>query len=616
MFPRLLSTTRATSTCSRPSITTAHPRAPVFSASAASRASRCPPQHSHIYSRNSLAPARRAHSHASPVACSTRPRIPGRPAVAQSSLGYTLCVIALGIAAGSILVVTTEPGDSKAQNIHNYPPTPLSDVTENAEDTEEPEGSVVDMSNDKNAQAPPGRPGNLTAEQEVKLKELWNALAKITGMPFDELAGGTSEAGSINGGTDTTGTTPAASVAESESSGKGDKKKSKRLHIFKHKKGDKDGDKAKDQSTPAEVDVGNLSLEDDKHGLNKAFQTALAETTPEELRASLWSMVKHDNPDALLLRFLRARKWDVQAALIMLISALRWRATEMHVDDDVIHKGEGHALEQAKSSDAAAKKEGEDFMTQLRIGKSFVHGVDKEGRPMCYVRVRLHKPGEQSEQSLERFTVYLIETTRMMLSPPVDTAVIVFDMSEFSLANMDYTPVKFMIKCFEANYPESLGAVMVYKAPWVFQGIWSIIRGWLDPVVASKVHFVKTADELSEFVPRSNIPTEMGGEEKWTYTYVEPKADENAAMKDTDARDQLQRERDDVVGRYERATATWVKGGAAAGDDEAQCKKEREELTEKLRENYWKMDPYLRARTLYDRTGDLGPTGKLDFYKK
>lgn len=27
-----------------------------------------------------------------------------------------------------------------------------------------------------------------------------------------------------------------------------------------------------------------------------------------------------------------------------------------------------------------------------------------------------------------------------------------------------------MIKCFEANYPESLGAVLVHKAPWVFQG--------------------------------------------------------------------------------------------------------------------------------------------------
>lgn len=56
-------------------------------------------------------------------------------------------------------------------------------------------------------------------------------------------------------------------------------------------------------------------------------------------------------------------------------------------------------------------------------------------------------------------------------------------MTGFSIANMvrgpfladcadhqDYGPVKFMIKCFEANYPESLGAVLVHKAPWVFQG--------------------------------------------------------------------------------------------------------------------------------------------------
>lgn len=54
-------------------------------------------------------------------------------------------------------------------------------------------------------------------------------------------------------------------------------------------------------------------------------------------------------------------------------------------------------------------------------------------------------------------------------------------MSNFTLANMDYTPVKFIIKCFEANYPESLGAVLVYKAPWVFQGNFS-------PKVTVNVH--------------------------------------------------------------------------------------------------------------------------------
>lgn len=54
---------------------------------------------------------------------------------------------------------------------------------------------------------------------------------------------------------------------------------------------------------------------------------------------------------------------------------------------------------------------------------------------------------------------------------------IVFDMTGFSMANMDYTPVKFMIKCFEANYPESLGTVLINNAPWVFQGETTVIHG-------------------------------------------------------------------------------------------------------------------------------------------
>ena len=84
--------------------------------------------------------------------------------------------------------------------------------------------------------------------------------------------------------------------------------------------------------------------------------------------------------------------------------------------------GEERAIKDSKLS-GSDKKEGDDFMAQLRMGKSFLHGTDKDGRPCCYVRVKLHKQGEQSEKSLERFTVYTIETTRMMLKPPVDTAV-------------------------------------------------------------------------------------------------------------------------------------------------------------------------------------------------
>jgi hypothetical protein len=355
-------------------------------------------------------------------------------------------------------------------------------------------------------------------------------------------------------------------------------------------------------------------MADDNHGTVKSFRAAIQNTTPQELRTAFWSMVKHDHPDALLLRFLRARKWDVNAALVMCISALHWRASDSLVDSDVILRGEEGMLKLTSSSDPDEKKEGEDFIQQIRMGKSFLHGRDIEGRPICYVRVRLHRPGEQTEKSLERFTVFTIETARMLLAPPVDTATVVFDMTGFGMSNMDYTPVKFMIKCFEANYPESLGTVLVHKAPWLFQGVWKIIKGWLDPVVAGKVHFTNTIEDLGGFIPRETVFKELGGPVDWGYKYPEPVKGENAAMSDTLGKQRLEGDRADLARSYEDVVLEWIHTAdstaptSTPAPDAAAIRTRRDEIAAQLRKNYWTLDPYVRARSLYDRNGELKPT--------
>ncbi|KAH0489098.1 hypothetical protein TgHK011_010178 [Trichoderma gracile] len=411
-----------------------------------------------------------------------------------------------------------------------------------------------------------------TPEEEEKLRQLWQAFFQLCGVLDDNGAASAD-----------------AAAREKADAAEADGQKKRRFGVFKRKGNDKSS-----SSTD--------TVEDDKYGQNKHFQEVLASHSPESIRETFWSMVrKHDHPDALALRFLRARKWDVDKALVMLVSTMSWRHTDMKVDSDIMANGEGGALVNAQEATGDAKKVAEDFMAQLRMGKSFLHGEDKQGRPLCVVRVRLHRQGEQCEESLERYTVYLIETARMMLRPPVDTATIIFDMTGFSMANMDYTPVKFMIKCFEANYPESLGAVLVHNAPWIFQGIWKIIRGWLDPVVAAKVHFTNNKNELQEFIEPGRIIKELGGDENWEYQYVEPVPGENDLMKDTETREKLLAERQKLVNEYEEATVQWINQPEGSKDVLAK----RNKLATQLKEDYWRLDPYLRARSLYDRQGIL-----------
>jgi hypothetical protein len=235
------------------------------------------------------------------------------------------------------------------------------------------------------SQLPPGRPGNLTAEQEFKLRELWESVMGICGTwPGAHVESETS------------------SLAPESTDGK--KKGLGRL-LGRSKKDQKSEDS------------------EDKHGQNREFKEALATSSPEEIRDTMWAFSKCDDPDAMLLRFLRARKWNVHDALVMMIATIHWRGKVVHLDDDIMINGEGGALEASRTGTGANKKNGEDFLAQMRMGKSFLHGEDKEGRPVCLVRVKLHKQGEQTETSLERYTVYTIETARLMLRPPVDTAV-------------------------------------------------------------------------------------------------------------------------------------------------------------------------------------------------
>lgn len=175
----------------------------------------------------------------------------------------------------------------------------------------------------------PGRPGNLTTEEEAKLKELWLVTLKVFGVSSPADSESTSPPPA-------TPTAPAALTVEEDPdsaislSPDSRKKSRKSFGRFLGRKSRPEKETEKKESLVQEIAI-SVDASDDKYGHTADFRAALANQTPAELREAFWGMVKCDNPDGLLLRFLRARKWDVEKALVMMVATMNWRSKELNV---------------------------------------------------------------------------------------------------------------------------------------------------------------------------------------------------------------------------------------------------------------------------------------------
>ncbi|KAF9585733.1 hypothetical protein BGW38_000995 [Lunasporangiospora selenospora] len=327
----------------------------------------------------------------------------------------------------------------------------------------------------------------------------------------------------------------------------------------------------------AAADTASVKSKKGWFGSSKSTPAAAAATTRvnladiglavEDLRPALWNNILGDHPDSLLLRFLRARKWNVTNGMNMILKAFKWR-----LEDDI---------EEVKSkSEDELNEKYRGFRLQLEMGKSYVHGTDKLGRPVVYINVRMHKPADQDPKALEKFTIYVMETGRLMIQPP------------------------FLVQCFEAYYPESLGVLVIHKAPFVFWGVWKIIEPWLDPVVASKIRFTRQDSELTEIIDANHLPVKYdGGKDKYTYKYIPVAEGENSAMKDEAAKAKAMDEWKGILQKFETVTREWVvckKTEGARPQDVIEA--ERAELAKELRVAYFKLDSHIRARNLYHRS--------------
>lgn len=128
--------------------------------------------------------------------------------------------------------------------------------------------------------------------------------------------------------------------------------------------------------------------------------------------------------------------------------------------------------------------------------------------------------------------------------------------------------------------------------------------------MASKVHFTNNVKDMQQFIEKDHVLKELGGDEDWEYKFIEPTPGDDDKLGDTATRDKLLAERKHLYREYEVATIDWILNHE--GEKAKVLQAERNAIAERMRVDYWKVDPYLRARSLYDRNGLLLPNGDIN----